>query len=250
MSPRATIEKEINDSRRTISALEKDVKQIRDWISQSERTLGGMTEALRRITEDSIARARAELADKENTLQRLRNDQAVNERLLNKITDIEKKEQEIARLESEQERIIALLERNRTELNQLKEDYEQMTGPEIVAQFELVLPNNQRISLDTTRHEYVIGWRDDKTRIIPDIDLGPLGGSSEGVSRRHATLRYDHGQWILIDLGSTNGTFVNDKQITPQAPTMLADKTTIRLGNIKVFFRQVTRTVRLTVPGA
>ncbi|GIV02915.1 MAG: hypothetical protein KatS3mg015_1745 [Fimbriimonadales bacterium] len=47
-----------------------------------------------------------------------------------------------------------------------------------------------------------------------DPNVGPvdvdLGGLSEGsfVSRRHAKIEYRNGQWVLEDLGSSNGTFV------------------------------------------
>ena len=34
------------------------------------------------------------------------------------------------------------------------------------------------------------------------------------VSRRHAELRFEDGRWLLRDLGSTNGTYVNGRWIT------------------------------------
>jgi hypothetical protein len=34
------------------------------------------------------------------------------------------------------------------------------------------------------------------------------------VSRRHAELRYDDGRWMLRDLGSSNGTYVNGRLVT------------------------------------
>jgi pSer/pThr/pTyr-binding forkhead associated (FHA) protein len=34
------------------------------------------------------------------------------------------------------------------------------------------------------------------------------------VSRRHAELRYEDGRWILRDLGSSNGTYVNGRLVT------------------------------------
>ncbi|MGW4380019.1 FHA domain-containing protein [Kitasatospora sp. NPDC004531] len=33
------------------------------------------------------------------------------------------------------------------------------------------------------------------------------------VSRRHAELRFEDGRWLLHDLGSANGTFVNDRRL-------------------------------------
>jgi hypothetical protein len=40
-----------------------------------------------------------------------------------------------------------------------------------------------------------------------------------GISRQHASLRYEAGRWTLADLGSTNGTFVNGWRVT--APTRI-----------------------------
>jgi uncharacterized protein (DUF1684 family) len=34
------------------------------------------------------------------------------------------------------------------------------------------------------------------------------------VSRRHAELRYEDGRWLLRDLGSSNGTYVNGRFVT------------------------------------
>jgi hypothetical protein len=48
------------------------------------------------------------------------------------------------------------------------------------------------------------------------------------VSRRHAAIRGTSGFLAIEDLGSTNGTFVNDKRIT--AMTVLSDGDSVRLG--------------------
>ncbi|MBK9710546.1 MAG: FHA domain-containing protein [Kouleothrix sp.] len=245
MSDRPSIEKEIGDTKKTISQLEKDIKQLRDWISGNERSLGGMSETLRRITEEGITRARADLAQRENEMQRQRGSLAENEKLLGLLTEIARKEKDIATLEQEQEKIIVLLERNQAELRQLRLTYDELTRPTVQMPCELVLPNNQRVSLDTGRAEYVLGWRDATGGAAPDIDLNPLGGSSLGVSRKHAILRSSNGQWQIEDLGSTNGTFVNESPLMPHAPLTLQDKTTIRLGSVKLFFRYITHTTRL-----
>jgi hypothetical protein len=48
----------------------------------------------------------------------------------------------------------------------------------------------------------------------PDIDLTNLGALERGVSRRHALLRPTPNKLYLIDLESTNGTFVNAIQVS------------------------------------
>ncbi|HLA43707.1 MAG TPA: FHA domain-containing protein [Aggregatilineales bacterium] len=47
------------------------------------------------------------------------------------------------------------------------------------------------------------------------------------VSRQHAVINYQYGMFMISDLGSANGTFVNDKQLTEPFP--LASGDVIRL---------------------
>jgi hypothetical protein len=245
MSDRPSIEKDVSDSKQAITRLDKDIQQLRDWIRTNERAVGGMPESLRRITEDGITRARADLAQRENEMQRLRTTLAENQKLLNLLTDMDRKTRDIDTLEQEQEKIIVLLEQHRAELRQLQLNYEELTHPVASAPCELVLPDNQRIPLETQHAEYVIGWRDARTLSGPEIDLTAIGGSKLGVSRQHAVIRCSAGQWTIEDMGSTNGTYLNESPLVPNTPTQLQDKTTVRVGNVKLFFRYVTQTVRL-----
>ena len=50
------------------------------------------------------------------------------------------------------------------------------------------------------------------------------------VSVRHAHLRYHHAQWWAEDLGSTNGTFLNDEPVT--APVVLTEGDVLRCGSV------------------
>jgi len=53
------------------------------------------------------------------------------------------------------------------------------------------------------------------------------------ASTSHATLALDQsGRWILNDLGSTNGTFVNENRVT--APTVITPADTIRIGRTQM----------------
>ncbi|MEM6458855.1 MAG: ATP-binding protein [Planctomycetota bacterium] len=58
---------------------------------------------------------------------------------------------------------------------------------------------------------------------LPDHEPQQIGRSSEAlpltdqtISRRHAELTPDGGRWVLRDLGSSNGTFVNGVRVTEQ----------------------------------
>jgi NADPH-dependent 2,4-dienoyl-CoA reductase/sulfur reductase-like enzyme/pSer/pThr/pTyr-binding forkhead associated (FHA) protein len=52
------------------------------------------------------------------------------------------------------------------------------------------------------------------------------------VSRRHAEISYANGQYILHDVGSTNGTFVNDVRIEPNSPYILKPNDLLRFGKL------------------
>ncbi len=59
-----------------------------------------------------------------------------------------------------------------------------------------------------------------------------------GVSRHHAELRVEDGQVVLVDLGSTNGTFVNGQ---PMRRVVLTDDTNVTLGRTTMVFHQDNR---------
>lgn len=52
------------------------------------------------------------------------------------------------------------------------------------------------------------------------------------VSHRHASLRQRGGDWLLVDEGSTNGTFVGSVRLAPQAPRVLRTVELVRVGRI------------------
>lgn len=61
------------------------------------------------------------------------------------------------------------------------------------------------------------------------------------VSRRHAELRYTATGWELCDLGSTNGTRVNDQPVS--APVSLGVRDRICVGGVGFYFAYDTETV-------
>src|SRR5262245_36985371 len=52
------------------------------------------------------------------------------------------------------------------------------------------------------------------------------------VSHRHASIRQRGTEYILLDEGSTNGTFVGPVRLSPQAPRLLRSGELVRLGRV------------------
>ncbi len=247
MTTRQALAQEIADAQRTISALTEEIAATRGYISANEQALQNQPQSLRAITEEGLAKARANLSRKEAELQIAQQTLARAQRTLAKVEEIERKQAEIRTLEQDLATINARLERARSEHSRLEGELLAMTGPVAVPACALVLNDGRSITLPTDRSEMLIGCQDAADNIFPDVDLSPFDARTTGVSRRHAILRYASGQWTLTDLGSANGTFVNDKALAPHTPTVLPEGSIVRLGAFVVTFRSMapSKTVRL-----
>lgn len=64
----------------------------------------------------------------------------------------------------------------------------------------------------------------------PDLDLGAYGAGPKGVSRQHVLIRPTQQRLYLIDLASSNGTFLNTVRVGPSQAKELHDQDLISLG--------------------
>jgi pSer/pThr/pTyr-binding forkhead associated (FHA) protein len=85
--------------------------------------------------------------------------------------------------------------------------------------------------------ESYIGRWDADNGIFPDIDLDSLDQEAK-VSRRHARIVFNNGEYYVEDLGSTNGTYVNrGRRLLPGNPQILQDGDEIIVGKTFLRFR-------------
>jgi len=93
--------------------------------------------------------------------------------------------------------------------------------------------------------DYVEVWSDGRQRLVPlEGDRATLGRSDtndlvipdERVSRVHAELEKVAGEWVLRDLGSRNGTYIDGDRVLASRPVRPGQE--IRLGETTLFVRR------------
>ncbi len=88
---------------------------------------------------------------------------------------------------------------------------------------------------DLASEESYIGRWDADNGIFPDVDLDAHDPDAK-VSRRHARIIFRNNVYMIEDLGSTNGTFVNrGRRLLPGNPQVLSEGDEIIVG--KTFLR-------------
>ena len=100
----------------------------------------------------------------------------------------------------------------------------------------IVEADNQEFDL-SGKDNIVIGREDAVSNIFPDVDLTPHGGEEGGVSRMHARIFVENGQYMVEDENSTNFTFLNRQRLTGKTPTPLHDNDEIKLGRVLLRFK-------------
>ncbi|WP_151756056.1 FHA domain-containing protein [Dictyobacter vulcani] len=100
----------------------------------------------------------------------------------------------------------------------------------------VVEADNQEFDL-SGKEIITIGREDPVSNIYPDVDLTPHGGEDGGVSRLHARIFVENGQYLLEDENSTNFTFLNRQRLAGKTPTPLHDNDEVRLGRVLLRFK-------------
>lgn len=78
----------------------------------------------------------------------------------------------------------------------------------------------------------------------PVVRIGKGAGNDivipdDSVSANHARLEFDEGAWRILDLNSTNGTYVEGVRLAPEVLTPLAYGASVRFGGVPLHFRAV-----------
>jgi hypothetical protein len=86
----------------------------------------------------------------------------------------------------------------------------------------------------TGKHPLILGRTDLKVNAKPDLDLTPYGAQERGVSRQHVRLFVENNQLYAVDLGSSNGTRLNNERLTPNKPYQIHSGARLLVGRLAV----------------
>jgi len=80
----------------------------------------------------------------------------------------------------------------------------------------------------------------------PTTSVGRQSGNdivinSSAVSRYHAQFDVYGGQVFLVDLGTVNGTYINDQQVEPNSRSLLKDGDVVILGDVRLIFNATAK---------
>ncbi len=103
--------------------------------------------------------------------------------------------------------------------------------------FELVTETGVAVEVKTP--DTVIGRSHPRDTSMPDVDLWAMGlENARTASRRHCRIFFQDGAYYLEDLGSMNGTWLNDIPLEAGMPHLLNDGDRIAAGRVLLTFRR------------
>ncbi len=106
------------------------------------------------------------------------------------------------------------------------------------------------LKLRNARSGDVFEFERDEVRIgrTPDLELTLEGEGSEVVSGNHARIAFRDGMWVLEDLGSTNGTFLDEERLTVGQSVSIATGSVVGFGGAGPRFHVEAAAERKLVP--
>jgi len=94
--------------------------------------------------------------------------------------------------------------------------------------------------------ELILGRKGDEPSEDALLDLSELGGYQAGISRRHAMIRKRENGYEIVDLASTNGSWLNDERLVPNKPVPLASGSQLLFGHMQLLVMHRCSTKRKT----
>jgi hypothetical protein len=82
--------------------------------------------------------------------------------------------------------------------------------------------------------EFTVGRASEGQPITPDVDLGEFNAFDYGVSRLHIVVRLTGEKLTVMDLGSSNGTFINGIRLSSNSEQVISSGDVVSLGKFRI----------------
>jgi len=96
-----------------------------------------------------------------------------------------------------------------------------------------MIESGQIISL-ADRDEFIIGRTSEGQPIMPDVDLTDFNAYSNGISRLHCVIKKANSKAYAMDLGSSNGTYLNGVRLAVHGETPINNGDVLSLGKLRI----------------
>ena len=115
--------------------------------------------------------------------------------------------------------------------------------PPPVSELEVETPSDEKqitFVIPSSRHRYIIPLEKEINigrafeDTLKNLDLSADNGIELGVSRTHAVLQWSNQGIVIMDLGSTNGTFLNNHHLPANKPYPIQSGDELRFGELLV----------------
>lgn len=98
----------------------------------------------------------------------------------------------------------------------------------------IVFPDSMAMVFEHLSPHLIIGRTTKNQQSEVDVDLAGYDAGVQGVSRVHAMIQPTKEGLMLKDLGSTNGTHINNHRLEPDRMYKLQSGMSIKIGNLRL----------------
>lgn len=95
----------------------------------------------------------------------------------------------------------------------------------------LIADKTARLTIEESQVYYLGRFQENSDT---ELDLTPFGALKHGVSRHHAKLLMQDERLYILDLGSSNGTYVRRERLIPNVLTLLRTGDEVLLGRMRM----------------
>ena len=100
--------------------------------------------------------------------------------------------------------------------------------------FAIFLANHEQPFDVRTEEDFILGRKTSETQ-GQVVDLTPFNAFDMGISRRHVRIQRVENSYQITDLGSTNGTWLNEERLPPNQSVTIPRAAHLRLGKMHLY---------------